>query len=314
MTNPPPTDTSLVIATKKAPAFKFAIDANFDKATGTIISDVPVEVADKNVHPSSFNRWCRRREVFRVLKQRLNIAVPRSKFDPRMKKLLEIGTAVHEHFRDTVLSEMMVGSWTCRKCSKLHGPLIKCPSVCENCGNRRYHCLWHAFRYEETKVTAADRPLTGSLDGFIDYRGKLRVAEIKSEREDAWKKRMAPSAGHVHQGHVYAGLAKHVLGVDVNSILVIYVNKTNGAMKAYLVPLSEQVFKWVMAEVAAVTDVAEAWAKTVNNAQDLLRISQLETFKASCPIVCKSDQVSNARSCPSRKECFNGVPKAKKGS
>lgn len=293
------------------PNWTFASDDGFDKSVLEQLDAIPIEVADKYTHPSSFNKWCRRREVLRVLKQSLAIPVPRSSPDAKTQKVFEIGKAVHDHFRDTVLSSMMVGTWTCRSCLKQHGPMRKCPSACEQCGKKQHHCLWHTFRYEETAVNSETDLISGSIDGFIEYRGRLRVLEVKSEREDLWVTRETPSVGHVMQAQLYTGLARDLLNIDVSSMLVLYVNKTDGAIKAFLVPFSTDMYGWLMDEIRKVNQLAAEAAKQVKTRDDLLRVIATGQFEQDCPIVCPDRSSPQARSCPSRVECFSH--KNKKG-
>lgn len=291
--------------TQKSPKYRFASVTGFDKANNAALKKIPVELADTAVHPSSFGNWCRRREILRMVKQHLHIAVPRSKFKSAMRKLFEIGHAVHERFRDTVLSSVMVGTWACEECGFRHGPYARCPSKCEQCGNVRHHDLWKAFRYVEQKLAVPDKSFSGSTDGLIMFNNLERVLEMKSEREDRWLVRTAPSRGHVLQAIAYIGMFRQHEARDVKSALIVYVNKSTGAMKAFLVPFSEEVYQWLLNEVELVHKVAREWsgAKHMSDIQAMVRD---EEFNKVAPIVCATPKVSMAASCASCKECFLG--------
>lgn len=291
--------------TQKSPKYRFASVTSFDKANNAALKKMPIELADTAVHPSSFGNWCRRREVLRMVKQQLGIAVPRSKFKSAMRKLFEIGHAVHERFRDTVLSSMMVGTWACDMCGHNHGPYMSCPEACINCGNVRHHDLWKSFRYVEQKLSVPDKRFSGATDGLIEFNVLERVLEMKSEREDLWIRRKAPSRGHVLQAIAYTGMFRHHEKRDVKSALLVYVNKSTGAMKAFLVPYSEEIYQWLLAEVDVVHELAKQWsgAKHMSDIQAMARDAE---FTKVAPIVCATPTVSMAASCASCKECFLG--------
>lgn len=291
--------------TQKSPKYRFASVTGFDKANNAALKKIPIELADTAVHPSSFGNWCRRREILRMVKQHLKIAVPRSKFKSAMRKLFEIGHAVHDRFRNTVLSAVMIGTWACEECGHKHGPYMRCPAECKNCGNKRYHDLWSAFRYVEQKLAVPDKRFSGATDGLIEFNGLERVLEMKSEREDRWIARTAPSRGHVLQAIAYTGMFRHHEDRDIKSALIIYVNKTTGALKAFLVPYSAEIYQWLLDEVDLVHKVAVTWsgAKHMSDIQAMVRDAE---FNKVAPIVCATPTVSMAASCASCKECFLG--------
>lgn len=283
------------------PKYKFANDPAFDQVVNDIIKEVPLEVSDAMFHPSSFGSWCRRREVFRILKQHLQIAVPRSKHPPSMRKIFEIGTAVHNHFRDTLLSSMLRGDWKCKTCGVVATTETgECPIECWNCGNRRYHAIWDQFKYVEPTIANAELRVGGSCDGKIFYRLKLRVLELKTMREQEWLHIDSPKAGHVYQALIYA----KELGLD--SILIVYVNKTTAAMKAYVVPVSPALIEWISNELLSTIAVVERYLPLIKTKDDLLKIAVDAEFTNLNPIVCETKTISKAKSCHSCKECFQG--------
>lgn len=288
----------------QVPKHRFAKLPDFDKMTGKIIHDTPVEVADTYTHASSFNNWCRRREVYRVIKQAAKIAVPRSKFAPAMKKLFEVGHAIHNHFRDTVLSSLLCGSWKCVACGQLHTAEtpIPCPDKCEKCGAVRHHATWHSFHFVEAPLIAPELQLTGSNDGFIMYMGKTRVLELKSMNPDKWKLLQRPMTGHVTQVQAYIGMLREQHQSQVNTGVIVYVNKTTGAMKAFLVPFEPAIFDWVKAESLAVVELGKKYAAAT--AAEIKVLARNPAFNADAPIVCKAATASMASSCASCRECF----------
>lgn len=291
--------------------YAFAHADDFDKIVNKIIKKVPHEVADTHFHPSSFGHWCRRREVLRLLKQHLKVAVPRSKPAPGLQRIFAIGNAVHDHFRDTVFSELLRGSWVCRRCGQTTEKDAPCPKKCSTCGNTRYHSLWHAFSYKEESLVYPEAQLSGSYDGLIEYRDRLRVLELKSIREDLFKTLQAPYTGHVVQAHAY-GIMLRATGRDIKSALIVYVNKSSGATKAFLVGFMPEVSDWLLKEIAAARDLAKENYTAVRTVTDIGILAQGPEFTARAAVVCTSPTTSRAKSCASCSECFAGKRKEKK--
>ncbi len=201
---------------------------------------------------------CPRRMYYKV--SRLNPTdLPKGAYH-RLEMIWAAGHAEHAKWQKW-LREMGVlyGTWRCMLCR--HTWATTSPKHCPNCGEDE-----EFLEYLEVELEDPQYPLVGHADGAVPSRkcfieiksfsaGTVRVEDPKRvkeytvettdgksilDHEGLWKSINRPLRSHLNQGVMYLWMAKR-MGLDFESIVFIYENKTTQDTKAFEVSLSDRI-------------------------------------------------------------------------
>lgn len=232
---------------------------------------------DHKIHVSELTKknLCARRLFYKVTKaERTDVEPPAGH---RMELIWAAGNAEHAKWQRW-LQEMGVlwGNWICQVCGQVIEDSEE-PKGCKSCG----YDLW---QYDEAHLEDPQYPLVGHSDGAVPSRKAL--VEIKSfsagtvriEKPDLvkkhthkvdgktitnvegmWNEIKRPLPSHLKQGMFYLWMTKR-MGLDYDSILFIYENKTNQATKPFEVKYSDRAIR---EEIQVLEQVEEAAAAGV---------------------------------------------------
>ena len=286
--------------------------------------------ADAYFHPHTFGKWCRRREVYRILALEMGLELQSPSPPPAALRLFEAGHACHDRIRDFSLSHMLYGYWECRKCGHTHGftrdadnkvvheKLMFRPTACHAC---QYEPTlnspdeYYQFHYAEFEILHEQARIKGHCDGIIFWRGKLRVLEIKSEDPTMYVERSGPTLGNGMQGAAYAFCINSNYAVDlkrdfpddqngVSTVLVVYVNKSSYRCdKSYLMKAGP-LWQWIKTETELVRSIVDEFRPRVATLADLVALEHDAHFTHRCPRACVHRDLTMAKQCHSRKTCF----------
>lgn len=304
--------------------FKFVEYPTLQADVNRRFESVPEEVADAYIHPSSFHNWCRRREVYRLLQQQvLKRLVPRSTgHSAETKAVFEIGHALHDRWRNVVLSDQLLGVWKCMECGHVHGRyyatgtgiarfercLIRVPEKCENtrCEAVRHHKMYPTFGYIEPRLHDHKTTIGGSSDGLIFLHNKWRVLELKSKRSDLWAQLTAPEPSHVLQMSLYGWLLNEtkMLPEPITSGAIVYIQKDTGKLKTYICNLANAAVEWAKKEAVAIQEIVHYYFSRISTLDELTRLAYDTDFNTKVPRVCDRPSCRTAQQCHSRAVCF----------
>lgn len=309
----------------------FATDPGLDKELRTLIKKAnSPRYADPYFHPHTFGKWCRRREVYRLLAQELGIELQNPSPTPAALRLFEAGHACHDRIRDYAMGHILYGYWECRRCGSPHGftrdsdgkivheRLMFRPAKCRNCGyaprlndpNEEYQ-----FHYAEFEICNEEALIKGHCDGIVLWRDRLRTLEIKSEDLQMYVERAGPSLGNGMQGAAYSYCINHNYREDlerdfpdgqteISTVLLTYVNKsTYRCDKSYLIKAGP-LWQWIRRETELVRSIVDEFKGKVASKHDLIAIEHDPHFNHRCPRACAHRDLSQAKRCHSRKTCF----------
>lgn len=285
---------------------------------------------DAYFHPHTFGKWCRRREVYRIVALEMGISLPSPSPAPAALRLFEAGHACHDRIRDFSLSHMLYGYWECRKCGHTHGftrdadnkvvheRLMFRPTVCHACQyeptlnspNEQYQ-----FHYAEFEIVSESARIKGHCDGIILWRGKLRVLEIKSEDPQMYVERAGPTLGNGMQGAAYAFCINSNYAEDlrrdfpedqngVSTIMVVYVNKSSYRCDKSYIMKAGPLWQWIKTETELVRSIVDEVRPRVATMEELVALEHDAHFNHRCPRACNHRDVTMAKQCHSRKSCF----------
>jgi len=276
-------------------------------------------------HPHTFGRWCRRREVLRMLVQDLGEKIKRKPPAPALGLIFEAGHATHRHFRNAIIPHKMRGCWKCGSCGETHGyrlvtdesgweemyvdDLIMRPEACTRCGfteDQSHHLGYEVFmEFIEPPITIAGYRIKGHTDGLMHHLDKQMIAELKSEDPHLWKDRRGPNIGHVMQGACYSWGMKETYGLDVELVAAVYINKSTYRSKSYIFKADSEKIDWIKNEIDSANSVVSLNKGRVSNEEDLRILRGEAEFNTHCVRECAHENVSQAKGCPLREICFN---------
>jgi hypothetical protein len=192
-----------------------------------------------------------------------------------------------------------IGDWRCQNCyTMIQFALL--PVLCNACGCK-------SFDYEEMRF---ESPATGAscgIDLLIKTAAqKLRILEIKSIKEDFFKKLVAPKAEHRVRTNLYMRLVedsgRHGL-INVEEATVLYVSKGYGVKEDSVAAWGFNEEGWSPFKEYTVTrndaETEEYWQ----------RAKMLNTFRkeGKMPLgVCPTSFGQRAKDCSMVHQCFSG--------
>lgn len=151
-----------------------------------------------------------------------------------LRMTFDHGRDLEHRIRDNYLRDLVVGYWSCGVCGQQHPTFGKEPKVkCAKCG-------WgHQWRYVEPRFTSPYSGISGGLDLLLDVgEPKLRIVELKSMKDEDFKKLAAPLAEHNWRTRLYLRLADesdHHISERVNTKTahILYCTKGFGTKEAF---------------------------------------------------------------------------------
>ena len=323
------------IAFKKGalPKPKFFPDEALDKEVRALLSDRPHRGVDDWFHPHTFGRWCRRREILRVLAQGLDLELTRTRPAPTLGLIFEAGHATHRHYRNVLIPHKLRGCWKCGACGEPHGyhihtqengwtdlivdNLITRPEACQQCGfteKRSFRQGYEVYmEFIEPPIVIEGYKIKGHTDGILLHLGKELIGEFKSEDPMLWTERRGPNPGHTFQGACYAWGMKETYGLDIPLTAAVYINKSTYRPKTYIFRNDDKI-DWIKQEIDAVNAIASAFTSKVSSETDLRAIEMDPELNARAIKPCAHAGLSQAKGCPLREICFDLKSRKKKGT
>jgi hypothetical protein len=315
---------SLVYDQAGLPRPKFYADASLDKEVREMLKSKPGRGVDDWFHPSTFGRWCRRREVLRMLSQSIGLELSRSRPAPTLGLIFEAGHSVHRHYRNVLVPHKMLGWWRCGRCGHPHGfeiatndegweqivpgELIPRPESCNSCGytvKDSYRQSYEVYmEFIEPPIQVDKYRIKGHTDGLIRHLNRLMVGEFKSEDPKLWDERRGPEPGHMMQAACYALGLQETYGIAAKFTAAIYINKSTYRAKTYVFKNEEQV-AWIKQEIDDVHTLKALLEPDASNEEAIREFHMNPEMDARAPRVCASPDVSQAKTCPLRDICFN---------
>lgn len=313
------------------PKPKFFPDDALDKEVRDKLKDRPNKRVDGWFHPHTFGKWCRRREILRLLAQDIGLELERTRPAPTVGLVFEAGHATHRHYRNVLIPEKLIGCWKCGKCGEPHGysivadadgweemvvqNLIPRPEQCQQCG----YTLKHSFRqgYEvymefiEPPILIESYKIMGHTDGIMLHLNRQMIGEFKSEDPKLWEDRRGPNPGHTFQGACYSWGIKETYGLDIPFTAAVYINKSTYRAKTYIFRNDDKI-DWIKSEIDAVNALAAAFRSKVSSEDDIRALEMDPEMAARAIKPCAHANLSQAKGCPMREICFNLKSKRKK--
>lgn len=187
--------------------------------------------------PSSFYKCQRQLFYF------LNGSKEKKKEYPRSKRILEVGTALHEWIQTQVFMEMdKLGTFDIKLL-----PVEELPSYGQEGFEilREHNAPDMEVKFLDTRFTQKF-PVSAMVDGAMSFMGKDFLFEFKTINTDDFEYLIQPLPDHVKQGAIYA------LCTGVRKVMFVYLDKNKQFLKAYLVEYTQEQLDWVVARMQSV--------------------------------------------------------------
>lgn len=309
----------------KLPRPKFFTDEALDKEIRADLKTKPRRKVDDWFHPHTFGRWCRRREILKLLWQHTGEKITRKAPAPALALIFEAGHACHRHYRNVLIPQRMIGCWRCGKCGEPHGfhifidetgwqemivdDLIPRPEQCKECGyteKMSFRLSYEVFmEFIEPPIVIEGYRIKGHTDGIMMHREKTMVCELKSQDPHLWGERRGPDIGHIMQGTCYSWGLKETYGLDIELTAAIYINKSTYRPKTYIFKADETKKNWIKGEIDATNAVVDANKGQIKTEEDLRILRGEAEFNSQSTRECAHENVSQAKGCALREICFN---------
>ena len=195
------------------------------------------------------------------------------------------------------LKDRVVGNWRCKSCNDVVS-WGKFPRDygCNLREKQSINCNWE---YEEVRFHD-DTGISGSVDFFVDVGiGKYVMVECKIMGTTQFEKLEMPLAEHRLRTQLYLHLVKQdALAEDINTdwAYILYNMRGHGKKSATVGGISP--FKCYTVDYNK-----EAIQVYLNKAHLFTTVKNTEAFACG---VCSSPEVSRAKKCPVKDECFSG--------
>lgn len=151
-----------------------------------------------------------------------------------LRMTFDHGRDLENRIRDNYLQDLAVGYWKCGVCGTKYPTFGKKPKVKCSC------CGWgHQWDYIETRFTSPISGISGGFDILLDVgEPKLKIVELKSMKDDDFKKLAAPLAEHKWRTSLYLRLAAEsndeiAKRVNTSSAHLLYCTKGFGTKEAF---------------------------------------------------------------------------------
>lgn len=216
------------------------------------------------------------------------------------------GSEIQARLNNDWLTDVMVGDWQCGSCGDT-AKLCKKPKM--SCGKSGIRCNW---QYEEHRIVSPVSGISCGIDAMIDInKTRLKMVEVKTMAQDAFKTLAAPKAEHRIRTRLYMRCAREAGLSDIintDSAKVLYISRGYG-VKATPLPLP------IGRMDAPFSPFKEFDVKANDESlDDLVELAtQVKTFRETGLMpsgVCKNYACERAKGCPVVKECFSGKYKA----
>jgi len=199
-----------------------------------------------------------------------------------------------------LLGKLAVGHWRCHGCGRVHE------------FTRRPDCCGKGYHYEEVRFTSRSSGASCGVDILAQLPGreKLTVVEVKSEKQDEFKKLVMPRAEHRARTSFYLRIIQesgsmYKKVIDTTEARVLYVSKGGWGQK------DTSILKWKVPHDGAWSPFKE-YVVTRDDALTLpyweaaRRLHEFRTKRIMPVGICGTQFCQRAKSCPVVGACFAG--------
>lgn len=195
------------------------------------------------------------------------------------------------------LTPYIWGDWRCRACTQVHHAQKK-PTECIECGS-------DLIEYEEMRFKSKISDIDCGVDLLLDTgEGKFRAYEIKSIKQDLFKKLVAPQHEHKLRTNLYLRIIEesgsaNAEFIDTTSASILYVCKGFGCKDT-------DPSKWGLKD-GSFSPFREFDVERDDCATDeLVRRAVALKSQRMPDFLCESQFCPRAQSCSVQTECFGG--------
>lgn len=217
--------------------------------------------------------------------------------------VFNFGHKIEDIIIDTLASaDMVIGDWGCQHCNKEYG-FQKRPKTCNECKHTQLNHIESRFTSEDSGLSCGVDLLVPTLDSGY------RIVELKSIKDEEFKKLEAPLAEHKWRTNLYmrivqdsSGKRKHKIITDEATVLYVskggygckdrFLNK-EGITDGPFSPFKEFKVKRDDKE----TNTKWFHSKMLKEYRDGKR----KMVKG----ICRTNMCNRAQTCPVAKECFS---------
>lgn len=123
--------------------------------------------------------------------------VPHGKYiNASLGYTFSMGRKLEELFFE-VMEDLLVGTWVCYNCGRLH-KFCRKPLQCKHCGGKR------SLRYREEVFLSQESGIVSSVDCLLDVgEPRLVITELKSLDKEIYKKLNQPMSEHRDRTNIY---------------------------------------------------------------------------------------------------------------
>lgn len=218
--------------TKKKPVEEALVEALMNAIK---VQNPPSNRTKANVKPSKMG--CDR-QMYYILTGATPNEV--STVDPKLVMIQKIGTFIHSMLQEALSKAAPQGI-------VFRDPTEVAKLAAEKGINTRIVPANHSTDNPyEVHCYNEDYDLSFMWDGAVFFRELNTIIEIKSEDHFKWMRRLRPEDDHIEQGTSYS------LGLGINTVIFLYVDRNYLGIKAYKVDISEEMRQGVRDHITEV--------------------------------------------------------------